>query len=224
MVELLLFSSRAYEQEGVTMYTQANERQPLTSSDATGKQWKPKLVSTYSVVVGGLGIISLALFAISTLLEGMSLDAIPEFLLPLFQAKATCLVVGIVLIVIAIAIEAVSRLRTPPPTWRVKEELIRAMGDMGLLELNNMDRWQGKFAVAPVGRYNRQAKCFTVPFLLRNVNATEDKFKSMEKSIAGFARSLDCSIEQDNSRRLYNFKLVLWYDDPYSNIDNINPF
>lgn len=204
---------------------EAQEReQPLTNSTVTGKQWKPKLVSNYTAVFGGLGLIALALFFIAQLLGQLELKTTPTFANPLFLNQYLILGFGIFLIVIAVIGEAVSRLRTPPPTWRVKEELIRAMGDMGLLELNNMDRWQGKFAVCPVGRYNRQAKCFTVPFLLRNVNATEDKFKTMEKSIAGFARSLDCSIEQDNSRRLYNFKLVLWYDDPYSNIDNINPF
>lgn len=200
------------------------DQKPLTNSSVTGRQWKPKLVSTYTALVGGLGLITLTLFVLVELLGSLELKSIPDYLLPIFDAQAQLLIAGILLILAAIGIEAFSRLRTPPPTWRVKEELIRAMGDMGLLELNNTERWQGRFSVAPLGHWNRQAKCFTVPFLLRNVNATEDKFKTMEKSIAGFARSLDCSIEQDNSKRLWNFKLVLWYDDPYSTIDTINPF
>lgn len=204
---------------------EAREReQSLTNSQVTGRQWKPKLVSNYSALVGGLGLIALALFLIAYLLKKLELTSIPEFAQPVFDNQSTFLLAGIALIIVAIIGEAISRLRTPPPTWRVKEELIRACGDMGLLELNNMERWQGKFSVSPVGRWNRQAKCFTVPFLLRNVNATEEKFQTMEKSIAGFARSLDCNIELDNSKKLYNFKLILWYGDPYSNLEEINPF
>lgn len=203
---------------------QPQDQRPQASSSTNSKQWKPKLVSTYTALVGGLGLIALALFFLAQLLGNLELKSIPDYLLPIFEAQPQLFIAGTALILVAVGIEAFSRLRTPPPTWRVKEELIRAMGDMGLLELNNMERWNGKFAVAPVGRWNRQAKCFTVSFLMRNVNATEDKFKTMEKSIAGFARSLDCSIEQDNSKRLYNFRLILWYADPYSNIDNINPF
>ena len=206
------------------MYTNNTDEQRLANSSTQQmKHWRPKLVSGHTVVFGGLGLLNLALFGLITVFN-MNDISIPDILTPITEHRTEYAIWGIFWILLAMAIETVSRLRTPPPVWRVKQELIRALGDMGLLELNNMDMWKGKFAVSPIGTWNKQAKCFTVPFLLRNVNATEDKFKTMEKSIAGFARSLDCSIEQDNSKRLYNFKLILWYDNPYANIDNINPF
>lgn len=194
------------------------------TTNVEAKRWKPKLFSNYALIIGGAGVIFITLAAISLLLSKFDLSSLPDYLKTLFTNDGSFFLLGGVLLLIAGLIETFSRLRTPPPTWRVREELIRAMGDLGLLELNDKARWQGKFSVAPIGKYNKHAKCFTVPFLLRNVNATEDKFKSMEKSIAGFARSVDCTIEQDNTKKFYNFRLVLWYANPYENIDEINPF
>lgn len=202
-----------------------SQRNPQVDTTANYKHWKPQLVSNATILFGGAGAICLALALLSLFMQRQSMSYLHESFALLFSNMHLLTIVGISLIILAGASEAISRLRTPPPVWRVRQELIRALGDLGLLELNNTELWQGKFAVCPVGKWNRQARCFTVPFLLRNVNATEEKFASIEKSIAGFSRSLDCSIEQDNSKRLYNFKLTLWYTpNPYQRVENLNPF
>lgn len=190
---------------------------PVNRNDNTPdfKPYKPRYVSPVTVFLGAIGGMCLTVYALLRLLtEAVPIQSIVDLFKGYTGYELPLLIVGIVSLVLAIASEIRSRTKTPPAAWRVKNELIRSLQQYGLLD-RDTSQWKGMFAVAPTGRYNRESMSFTLPFLLRHVNA-QQFFDSIGDSLTGFARCQMAEVVSDNSRRLYNAKLILWYtDNPY---------
>ncbi len=193
--------------------------------------WKPKLCSNYTVIFTCIACIFLAAFIFtmafsdSAVVEALYVYVINPYL---FANNYLLLVISIVLFALAGSIEAVSRLRVPPPNWRVKQELIRALIDMGVLS-RDRQLWQGMFWIAPVGKYNSKSKCYEIPFDVRSVKLTEEKVKNLEEGIAGFAHSQSATIEHVYLKHLSNrrecMKLCLWYtQDPFQSVEQMKPW
>lgn len=202
-----------------TMEAQEQQYVPV-QQETHYNPYKPRFVSYFTMVFGFLGAASLLVFGIIKLFgEILQFESLNALMAPYIAYETTFLVAGIILVILALASEIRSRTKTPPATWKVKNELIRTLSQYGLLDINDTTHWKGMFAVAPVGRYNRTAQSFTLPFLLRHAHAKES-FEKMGDAISGFARCYSAEVLEDNSRRLYNCKLVLWYtDNPYGEVD-----
>ena len=181
--------------------------------------YKPRFISYFTIIFAIIAAVSLLGFGLIYLLtEVIPLDSLAALMSPYKVYERPLLTTCFASSVFAIGSEIYSRTKTPPATWKVKNELVRTLSQYGLLDINDTTHWKGMFAVAPVGRYNRQAKSFTLPFLLRHAHAKES-FEQMGNAISGFARCQSAEVLEDNSRRLYNCKLVLWYtDNPYGEI------
>lgn len=189
-------------------------------------RWRPRLFSPITTFFFVMAIICLGLFALSLMFGEMEIQRKYEFINLIMGNTAQFLSAGILALIIAAINEAISRLRIPPPTWRVKQELTRALCDLGLLEKNDTTYWKGAYWVAPIGKWNSKSKSFELLFDIRNVNATQEKFDQLEESIAGFARSQDVSIEHWKIKNNRNgFKLTLWYSsNPFEKpLSNITP-
>lgn len=179
--------------------------------------YKPRYISYVTIFLGAAGALFMIAHAIAWLFaEEIHIEPLQPYLA--MVPRPALLFSGIGLLVTAMLAEVNSRMKTPPATWRVKNELIRTLAQNGLLDIYDVSTWKGMFAVAPVGRYNREAQSFTIPFLLRHANARQF-FDKIGDSISGFARCQSAVVEEDNSKRLYNCKLILWYtDNPYGEV------
>lgn len=215
MVELLLLRRRADSQEGVAMDSIEETEQPRRST--ARNQWKPKLVSDWTVIVGGIGLIALSLFLMLRAFKALGITEIHEPFCHVASYEFECLIIGVLLFGLAITGEALSRFRIMPPSKRrVQNELTRCLIQLGLLDGNNTQKWKGMFSVAPIGRWDTKTKRFSLPFLLRHAKATDRQFETIEQSIASFAGCRDVAVEIDNTNRIWNMRLDLWYgDDPY---------
>lgn len=215
MVELLLLRCRADSQEGIVMDSIEETEQPRRS--ATRNQWKPKLVSDWSVAVGGIGLIALSLSLLLQAFQILGATEIPAPFCHVANHEFECLIIGVLLFGLAIAGEVFSRLRIMPPSRRrVQNELTRCLIQLGLLDGNNTQKWKGMFSVSPIGKWDNKTKRFSLPFLLRHAKATEKQFATIEQSIASFTGCHDAAIEIDNTNRIWNMRLDLWFgDDAY---------
>lgn len=185
---------------------------------ATGKQWKPKIVSDWAVLIGGIGLIALSLSFVSFAIQTIWIGGVPDAFRPIINHQLEYLIIGIALFILAIVGEAVGRFRIEPPAvWRVQNQLTRCLIQLGLLDGNNTQKWKGMFSVSPIGKWDAKTKRFSLPFLLRHAKATEKQFATIEQSIASFTGCRDAAIEIDNTNRIWNMRLDLWFgDDAYS--------
>lgn len=190
-----------------------------TTNGVSYNPYKPRFISYFTMGFAAIGVLALLVFvSVKVFTEVLTLDAIVVLLTPCIPYETPMLIVGILGLTLAIVSEVRSRIKTPPATYRVKNELIRTLSQFGLLDINDTSHWKGMFAVAPVGRFNREAQSFTLPFLLRHANAKQS-FEKMGDAISGFARCHSAEVAEDNSRRMYNCKLILWYtDNPYGEV------
>lgn len=185
----------------------------------------PRFVSYFTLGFAAIALLSCAIAILVTLINDLvPIQSIVDLVSPVTPYIPFLFATAVVTLLLAIGSEVYSRLKTPPAAWRVKNELVRTLSQYGLLDTNNTDTWKGMFAVSPIGKYDKNAKMFTLPFLLRHANAKE-RFEQIGDSISGFARCLSAEVLEDNSKRLYNCKLVLWYtDNPYGEVDLENLF
>jgi len=128
--------------------------------------------------------------------------------------------IGIVLLLLSSTSEALSRIRVPPPTWRVRQELISTLIALNLLP-RDQTKWHGMLWVAPLGHYDFKTKRYTLLFDIRNPKATEKRFEKIGGGIAGFAHSQDVAIEHARIKRMGNrrecMRLIVWYgQSPFS--------
>lgn len=182
--------------------------------------YKPRFISYFTMFLAGIGGVSLILFAILKLFtEYLTVDTIVNLLQPFIVYETPLLVIGIISLIAAIAFEIYSRIKTPPAAFRVKNELVRTLSQFGLVDIHNTNNWKGMFAVSPVGKFNKNAQSYTISFLLRHANARQ-ALEKIEDAISGFARCQSAEIKEDNSKKLWNYQLILWYtDNPYGEVD-----
>ena len=176
----------------------------------TRRRWKPQRCSILTLLLLSAGLVILAVSLIGYELGMVEGLRIPQPLIPVFNPDY--LPAGVAVIVAALVGWVISLFRVPPPRWRVKNDLTRALIDLGLLDRYDMDYWKGSYWVSPFGRYSWKTKSYSILFDIKNVNATEEKFRDLESSIAGFTRSQDVSIEHWTAfGNRQAFKLTIWF-------------
>lgn len=196
-------------------------------------RWKPKLVSpvtTAWALLAGVMWIAVALLLVSSMTESSLGDLLKKYMEPyLGFVSAVALPLAVAFTVAAVVSEVVSQLRVPPPRFRVVDQLTRALGDLGLLDLDHKDRWRGMYWVAPVGRWDRKTKAYSLLFDINTVKATPELFQQkLLEAIAGFRGVQDVTIEPWKTKRGMRrcFKLTLWYGtNPYEKtLDEMKPW
>lgn len=196
-------------------------------------RWKPKLVSpvtTAWALLAGVMWMAVAWLLVSSVTESALVGLVEEYAEPyLGFVSALALPLAVTFTFAAVVSEAVSQFRVPPPRFRVVDQLTRALGDLGLLDLDHKDRWRGMYWVAPIGRWNRKAKTFSVLFDINTVKATPEIFnQKLMEAIAGFRGVQEVSIEHWRTKRGKRrcFRLTLWYDidSRIKTADELNPW
>ena len=197
------------------------------SPDAEKREWRPRRYCLPTVLFACGGFVCLGISALVIMLDMMpEIDATPLIeILPPFNHEAA-IGASVFSLICAIASEAVSRNRVPPPTWRVRAELERALIDLGLLDGKDTSKWRGIWWCAPKGQYDRRAHLFTLLFDCRTVKATPEVFSKLGQSIAGFHKSQDAAIvPYERSGKRACMKLMLWYGNPFSDgAKELDPF
>ena len=215
--------------QGSQQTYQANEQvaaQPdRRQAQPEQRRWRPRQVPG---LVAGLGMVGAILAVVSVLwivFGDQAMESMKEVPAYLQDGTLVAIAIAIAVLCIVIAVAAMVVIYTRPTAFKVRQELIRSLIQLRLLD-DDMTMWKGMFSVAPKGRYNRKAQCYSISFMLHNVNAKEQELMDLSQAIAGFARSRDCSIEMHPENRFYNFKLHLWYSrDSYAEtLDEINPW
>lgn len=196
-------------------------------------RWKPKLVSPATsvwVVAAVFMWVSVVLVVMMDTMQSSTGEFLKEYARPYLEwVSDYALPLAIVCTVAAIASELVSQFRVPPPMFRVKDQLTRALGDLGLLDLDHKDRWRGMYWVSPVPMWNRKTRAYSVLFDINTVKATPELFQQkLLEAIAGFRGVQDVTIEPWKTKRGYRrcFKLTLWYGtNPYEKtLDDMKPW
>lgn len=147
---------------------------------------------------------------------------IEPFLSFLAILKTAALPSSLVLLLSGILVEIISRRRIPPATWRVQDELTRALCELGLLDVNHKERWTGIYWVSPIGRWDRKSKRKELIFSLRSTKANSEIFNDIGDRVAGFRGCEDATIEPWRIRgNREGWKLILWYSqDPLTSAIN----
>lgn len=195
-------------------------------------RWKPRQFSYFTMGFSVLAIVSLGAWVVAMMLGNPDFEDVKDlfkFIEPVEEfLRAWALPAAVAFVIAAVAAELISRFRVPPVQWRVKQELVRALGDMGLLDLEHKDRWRGVLWVAPIGKWDKKTKSFSILFDIRTVKAKERIFTELSESIAGFRGSQDASIEpwKTNNGKRFCMKLTLWYGlNPYeSKLEEMIPW
>lgn len=196
-------------------------------------RWKPKLVSPATMLWGlaaGAMWLSVVLLIVSDIVQSSAVELLKQYAEPfLGWASVYALPLAIVCTVAAIFAELVSQFRVPPPLFRVKDQLTRALGDFGLLDLDHKDRWRGMYWVSPFPKWNRKTRAYSLLFDINTVKATPELFQQkLLEAIAGFRGVQDVTIEPWRTKRGYRrcFNLTLWYGtNPYEKtLDEMKPW
>lgn len=196
-------------------------------------RWKPKLVSPATLAWTAVAVVmwfSVAFLVALDMMQSSTGELLQQYMkLYLDWASVYALPLAIVCTVAAICAELVSQFRVPPPLFRVKDQLTRALGDLGLLDLDHKDRWRGMYWVSPVAKWDRKTKAYSLLFDINTVKATPELFQQkLLEAIAGFRGVQDVTIEPWRTKRGYRrcFKLTLWYGtNPYEKtLDEMKPW
>lgn len=198
-------------------------------------RWKPKLLSPATVLWGLAAWLMwlsflLLTFSGSEMMQSTIGELLRQFMSPFLEwASVFALPLAITFTLMAIAAEPISRLRVPPPLFRVKDQLTRALGDLDLLDLDHKDRWRGMYWVSPIPQWNRKARAYSLLFDIHTVKATPEFFQEkLSGAMAGFHGVQQVIIEPWKTKRGYRrcFKLTLWYStNPYEKtLEDIKPW
>ena len=188
-------------------------------SEQPKEMWKPQRTSnvSYALLVAAFGFIILwaidwvahteavAQLGIAVLID--ALKSVHELIA--FLLSPTSLVIGIVLLVAAIAIEMWEQTRTPPPMYRVRDELITALIDSGILR-PDVERMNTQIRIFPSSHYDRANHCYSLEFELKSVKATPERMEKLQEPYGNQVAWL----------------LHIFYDvDPFSKtLEQNNPF
>lgn len=177
-------------------------------------------VSDFLAFLSGLCLVSFTLSkVIDSLLAENSIQQILSDLLAFcpfaVAVHSNSLQLALVLAIMAIASETFSRLRIPPPVWRIRQDLMGALTSSGITT-SDLGSWiHGTVWISPIGRYNRKTRSYTILFNVRSIYASPEMFSMIEKSPAAFSHAQEVSIEPVHIRFLGGrrecFKLTLWY-------------
>lgn len=196
-------------------------------------RWKPKLVSPVTsawAFVAALMWLSVVLLVVLDMAQSNMGELLQRYMKPYLEwVSVFALPLAIACTVAAIASELVSQFRVPPPLFRVRDQLTRALGDLELLDLDHKDRWRGMYWVSPVAKWDRKTRAYSVLFDINTVKATPELFQQkLLEAIAGFRGVQDVTIEPWRTKRGYRrcFKLTLWYGtNPYEKtLDEMKPW
>lgn len=205
-------------------------RPPYQGCDEPSNRWKPRRLSPVTSFLVFMAVLLWAFTGVSAVL-GIAHESTVEELIwrSIGPVSVFFLPFAVACSVLAVLSELVSRFRIPPPTWRVREELIMALGDLGLLDLDRKDTWRGVLWIAPFGGWNRKARAFSMLFDVRTVKATPDLFRhNLPDAIAGFRGVQGLTVEPWRTKRGYRrcFKLTLFYAvDSYQRaLDEMKPW
>ena len=204
-------------------------------SEQPKEMWKPQRTS-YALLVAAFGFIILwaidwvahteavAQLGIAVLID--ALKSVHELIA--FLLSSTSLVIGIVLLVAAIAIEMWEQTRTPPPMYRVRDELITALIDSGILR-PDVERMNTQIRIFPSSHYDRANHCYSLEFELKSVKATPDRMEKLQEGLASaFYKAQEVELEPSRDKRgnQVGWLLHVFYDvDPFSKtLEQSNPF
>lgn len=200
--------------------------------------WKPQRTSnaTTAIVVASLGFITLwaidyaahvdavAQLGIAVLIDALkSVHELVAFLL-----SPASLVIGIVLLIGGIALEMWQQTRTPPPMYRVRDELITALIDLGILK-PDVERMNSQIRIFPSSHYDRANRCYSLEFELKSVKATPERMEKLQEGLASaFYKAQEVELEPSRDKRgnQVGWLLHVFYDvDPFSKtLEQNNPF
>lgn len=207
-------------------------------SEQPKEMWKPQRTSnvSYALLVAAFGFIILwaidwvahteavAQLGIAVLID--ALKSVHELIA--FLLSPTSLVIGIVLLVAAIAIEMWEQTRTPPPMYRVRDELITALIDSGILR-PDVERMNTQIRIFPSSHYDRANHCYSLEFELKSVKATPERMEKLQEGLASaFYKAQEVELEPSRDKRgnQVAWLLHIFYDvDPFSKtLEQNNPF
>jgi len=180
--------------------------------------WTSRQLSYWAAGLLCIGLIALALAFISyALQEWFSFGEMFPPLQPVLDLTWVYAGTGVMTVLMGAIWEAVSKFKIPPPTWRVRIELERALIDLGILNGEDTRRWRGVWWCARFGKYDRKTKLYTLNFDCRTVKNKQDVYEQIEQSVAGFRYCQDVEIRpyyRKGKRR--GMQLMLWYsENPY---------
>ena len=207
-------------------------------SEQPKEMWKPQRTSnaTTAIVVAALGFIILwaidyaahvdavAQLGIAVLVDALkSVHELVAFLL-----SPASLVIGIVLLIGGIALEIWEQTRTPPPMYRVRDELITALIDSAILK-PDVERMNSQIRIFPSSHYDRANHCYSLEFELKSVKATPERMEKLQEGLASaFYKAQEVELEPSRDKRgnQVAWLLHIFYDvDPFSKtLEQNNPF
>lgn len=193
-------------------------------------EWKPKRYSDVTVTLALVSAVLFVIFAIDLtfsmpMLAGASLTqavlALKD-MFPLLDVIVTfSLALSIVFLALAFACEMYSRRRIPPPQFRVKNYLTKALIDLGIISRDIRD-YVDVLWVSPTPKFNKDTKCYSLKFKVNSIRFTPDKVEKMEDGLGqAFPLVQSANIEPDRNKRgdQIGWVINLWYtSDPYSRV------
>lgn len=200
---------------------------PANASQVTMKRWTRHRCSVFTALYLVIGLMAGSM-AIFSLLVGINGWPHAFGLWPLSFVKDVISyqwnpVIFLFFTVLAVVTEVFSYLRFPPPTWRVKDELTAALVDVGILNPYDVDSWKGMYRVAPIGKFNWNAKSFELLFDVATVKANDERLKMLQENlpIAGFHRAQEVAIEHHKTSKGNRvcFKLIIWYSSRPTSVE-----
>ena len=145
-----------------------------------------------------------------------------------FLLSPASLVIGIVLLIGGIALEIWEQTRTPPPMYRVRDELITALIDSAILK-PDVERMNSQIRIFPSSHYDRANRCYSLEFELKSVKATPERMEKLQEGLASaFYKAQEVELEPSRDKRgnQVAWLLHIFYDvDPFSQtLERNNPF
>lgn len=145
-----------------------------------------------------------------------------------FLLSPASLIIAIVLLVGGIALEMWEQTRTPPPMYRVRDELITALIDSGILK-PDVERMNSQIRIFPSSHYDKLNHCYSLEFELKSVKATPDRMEKLQEGLASaFYKAQEVELEPSRDKRgnQVGWLLHVFYDvDPFSKtLEQNNPF
>ena len=209
--------------------------------DETAEQretWKPQKGSYGTKALAGVGMALICLWLVdfavhldSIMSLGLyklvdALKSTSEIMAVIFSTVS--LVAGIAILITAIAIEMWDQTRVPPPLYRVRDELIQALIDSGILK-PDMERMSSQIRVFPSSHYDSKNHCYSIEFELKSVRATQERMEKLQEGLASaFYKAQEVELEPSRDKRgnQVGWLLHVFYDvDPFSKtLKDGNPF
>lgn len=209
-----------------------NPDSPFFSTGEEDKrlEWKPKRYSDVTIALAFMSAVFFGVFAID-LTFSLPLLADASLTKSVLSLKDTFPIIGaivslslplsIVFLVLALGCETYSRRRVPPPAFRVKNYLTKALIDLGVIGRDVRD-YVDVLWVSPTPKFNRDTKCYSLKFRVNSIKFTPDKVEKMEDGLGqGFPLVQSANTEPDRNKKgdQTGWIINLWYtNDPYTRV------